>query len=342
MREPLNRWAEAGRAAGVATLVRVRGSAPRRPGARFAASEEGELAGSISRGCVESDLHEQIGLLFAGEGPRLLHYGITDEMALEVGLACGGEIDVLVEPHDPDDPVWPELDALVDAGGTGLLLVGLSDEIRTRRMLVRPDGERTGSLGSEPLDRRAVEAAGSLMSRGGTAVLELQDPAARIFAEAFVPPERLAIVGAGPVARHLCRFAADLGWAVTVIEPREAFGDERHFPRAERVLRTWPEEGLRAAGLDRHLRVVVVAHDQKLDVPALAAALEAGCEYVGLMGGGRTQASRREALADRGLPRTRIDAIRGPVGLEIGAETPEEIALAIAAELVATRRGALS
>lgn len=340
MRDPLRRWSEAGRDAGVATLVSVRGSAPRRPGARLAVNDAGELAGSVSRGCVEGDLHEHIGRVLADGAPRLVRYGITDEMALEVGLSCGGEIEVLVGRHDPRDPVWPRLETLVEEKGEALLLVGLSEEIRARRLLVGPEGERTGTLGSDALDGRAVEAAGSLLETGGTRVLELEEPAVRIFAEAFLPPERLAIVGAGPVARHLCRFASDLGWTVTVIEPREAFGDERHFPRAERVLSAWPEEGLRAVGLDRHLRVVVVSHDRKLDVPALAAALEAECTYIGLMGGRRTQRSRREALGDLGFPDDRLARIHGPVGLEIGAETPEEIALAIAAELVAVRRGA--
>lgn len=337
--EALKRWREAGRKAGVATLVRVRGSAPRPPGARFAANEEGEVAGSVSSGCVESDLYEHIQSVLTTGRARVVDYRITDEMAVEVGLSCGGEIEVLVAPDDSAGSVGPELERAL-AGRRGvLLLTGLSETVRARSMLAYADGRRVGTLGAEPLDARAVEAAASLLETGGARVLELESPTAAVFAEALLPPPRLAIVGATAVGEALCRLAADLGIEVTVIDPRSAFARRERFPDAADVLRLWPEEAFRRIGLDRSWSVVVLAHDRKLDLPALAGALQAGCLYVGQIGGARTQALRRDALAELGFDPGRIARVHGPVGLEIGAETPAEIALSILAELLAVRRG---
>lgn len=347
---PLRDWTVRGQRAGMATLVKVRRSAPRSPGARFAVSEEGELAGSVSSGCVEGDLHEHLLDVIRGGEPRTLHYGITDEMAMEVGLACGGEIDVLVEPFDPESPVWDALREVIEERGAAVLLQGLSEDVRTRAMLVRPDGTRAGSLGAEELDAWAAVETLGMLETGGTRILDREadddrgaggeeEGAVRVFAEAFLPPARLAIVGASPVAAALCRMAALTGDEVIVIDPREAFATPEKFPDAARIVHAWPEEGLEAAGLDRWLDVVVLAHDRKLDVPALAAALRADCRFVGQIGGGRTQRLRREALAEEGFGEEDLERIRGPVGLDIGAQGPEEIAVSILSEVVAVRRG---
>ncbi len=337
--DPLLAWAGDGERVGMATLVKVRRSAPRDPGARFAVSEEGQVAGSVSSGCVEGDLHEHLRQVMAGDEPRVVHYGITDEMAMEVGLACGGEIDVLVEPFDAGSPVWSELRDVLASRGAAVLLQGLSEGIRRRAMLMYLDGDRTGTLGDGALDERAAAGASEMFDTGGTRILEIEETGAAVFAEAFLPPPRLAIVGASPVAAALSRMAAVLGDEVIVIDPREAFATRDRFPDAARILHAWPGEGLEEAGLDRWLDVVVLAHDRKLDVPALAAALRAGCRYVGQIGGGRTQRLRREALAEEGVGEAELARIRGPVGLDIGAVGPEEIAVAILAEVVAVRRG---
>lgn len=342
--EPVERWSREGRRAALATLVRVRRSAPRPPGARFAVSEEGEVAGSVSSGCVEGDLFEHLQRVLEGAPSRLLHYGITDEMAAEVGLSCGGEIDVLVAPHQEADPAWTALRGAVEAAEPVVFLLALSEPLRGGQLLLRLGGSREGTLGSPAADERAAEAAATLFDVGGARTLELDLPVgeggpAEVFAEAFLPPPRLAIVGATPVAEALCHLASYLGWRVSVVDPRETFAPPERFPEAERVLHQWPEEGLREVGLDRYLDVVVLAHDRKLDVPALAAALEAGCRYVGQIGGRRTQRLRREALGEMGFGEGELARIHGPVGLEIGAESPEEIALSILAELLAVRWG---
>lgn len=337
--EPLRRWTSEGEDAGLATLVSYRRSAPRQPGARFAASGAGDVAGSVSSGCVEGDLHEHIQQILGGGEPRLLDYGITDEMAMEVGLSCGGEIEVLVQAFDPADPVWDALEESLERREAAVLVQGLSEGIRGRCLLLRMDGSRTGSLGSDELDRAAAGAAAGLLDGGGGRVLELEGADASVFAEAHLPPDRLAVVGASPVAQELCRLAVRLGYAVTVVDPRRTFADPAKFPDADRVVHAWPGEGLEEAGLDPYLNVVVLSHDGKLDVPALETALRAGCRYVGQIGGSRTQRMRREALLEEGVPEERVAGIKGPVGLEIGAVSPEEIALSILAELVAVRRG---
>jgi len=341
--DALNRWSAAGKSAAIATLVSVRRSAPRPPGARLAVSEDGEMAGSISSGCVESDLFERLLEVIADGQPRLAEYGISDEMAAGVGLPCGGEIEVFLARHDPGDPVWRHLGDTVAAGGPAVLLIGLGGESQSavsagRLQLLRRDTGKIGSLGTDELERQTESAVALLFDHGGTAVLELSGQ--RLFAEAFLPPPRLAIVGASPIAEALCHLAAWASIDVTVIDPRQALASAERFPDATRVLNEWPEEGLVRTGLDRWLNVVVLSHDEKLDVPALAAALRAGCLYIGLLGGKRTQRSRRDALAKQGFSEEELDRIHGPVGLDLGGRGPREIALSIMSQLIAVQRGA--
>ncbi len=260
-------------------------------------------------------------------------------MAAEVGLACGGEIEVLVAPYEAESPVWPALETVLAEDAAAVLFTGLSDDIRGRQLLLRPDGTRVGTLGDDALDERAEAAAAGYFETGGTGTVELGGPEAQAFAEAFLPAPRLAIVGASPIAQALCHLADYVGMSVTIVDPRTAFAKPERFPEAVEVITEWPEEGLERFGLDRWASVVVLGHDRKLDVPALAAALRAGCRYVGQIGGRRTQRLRREALQELGISDEELERIHGPVGLDIGADTPEEIALSIMAELLAVRRG---
>jgi len=338
VRAALETWAERGDPAAVATLIDVRRSAPRGPGARFAVSGAGELAGSVSSGCVEGDLHGHLEGLLAGGDPRIVTYGITDEMAAGVGLSCGGEIDVLVERHRPDDPVWGPLAAALDGGLAAALVTGVSAPIRARRLVVTGE-ETAGTLGSEALDLAAREAAAALGGRTDACRVRLVegDEDTDAFIETFAPPPRLLIVGATPIAEALCGFAATCGFAVSIVDPRAAFARKERFPAASGVLLEWPDEAI-ARVADRHTSVVVLTHDAKLDLPALEAALDAGCAYIGLLGGGRTQRQRREALSSAGRPAADVDRVKGPVGLDIGARSPQQIAVSILAELIAEGR----
>jgi xanthine dehydrogenase accessory factor len=339
--EPLHRWSREGKTAGLATLVQAQRSAPRRPGARFAVNDVGELAGSVSSGCVEGDLHEHLRQILAGGPPRLLSYGITDEMAAEVGLACGGEIEVFVDRYVAQDPTWAALRDVIERARPAILMTGISGRLEGRRLLVVEGDEPIGSLDSREGDARLIERARPLLDSGSTDLLDVVDEgeSATVFVEPVLPPPRLAIVGASPVAACLCHLAAFVGFEVIVIDPRRAFLSPEAFPDADRIVEAWPDEGLEEIGLDRFASVVVLAHDRKLDLPALAAALRAGCRFVGQIGGRRTQRLRREALADLGIEASEIARVRGPVGLDIGSDTPEEIALAILAEVVAVQHG---
>ncbi len=339
VRDAIERWSARGARVAVASLIAVRRSAPLPPGARFAVSDAGDIAGSISSGCVEGDLFERLTGLLRGDAPDVVTYGISDEMAAGVGLSCGGEIDVLLEVHDEGDPAWARWRSLVDAGGPAVLVTGVSPEIRPRRLLIERSGE-VGSLGSERLDRRARALAPDRMVRSDAAALELieGDPASAVFVESIVPPPRLAIVGATPIAEALCAMAARTGFEVIVVDPREAFAKAERFPDAAAVVCRWPDEALEEMGLDARTSVAVLAHDAKLDEPALASALAGGAGYVGLLGGRRTQEQRREALRVRGTAEADRERVFGPIGLDIGARSPEQIAVSILAQLIALGR----
>ncbi|MDD2240930.1 MAG: XdhC family protein [Kiritimatiellae bacterium] len=324
----VGRWDAAGLASAEAVLVGVQHSSPRQPGARLVVNEKGEAAGAVSMGCVESDLREHLlGLLRGESAPRIVHYGASFGPSLEVGLTCGGEIDVWIRRHDPDSSAWKRLCALTPDDRAILLtrLAGDSDQILLQS-------------GDSPPADEMVAALDDLWKRGGTRKLTVHD--GDWFAELIAPQPRLMIVGASPIAAGLCDLASRVGFRVWVIDPRRDFAREELFPTAEAVVHRWPEEGLAEAGLDEHAYVAVVAHDAKLDVPALSAALRARARYIGLLGSPGTQADRRQALEEAGFAPEEVARIEGPIGLKaIGALEPAEIAVSILAELIMVRRG---
>ena len=339
VREDIARWAERGDRIAIATLIAVRRSAPLPAGARFAISGSGELSGSVSSGCVEGDLHERLTALLGGGAPATVTYGITDDMAAGVGLSCGGEIDVLLDAHDPGDPVWQRLWQLREAGAPSVLLTGAAAPTRSRHLLLEAD-RSLGSLGSAELDRLARSRADEWLGRSDARLVELEpgQPGSAVFVESFVPAPRLIIVGATPIGHALCAMARRTGFEVVIVDPREAFLRPERFPAAAALDPRWPDEALAALDLDPRTSVVILTHDDKLDDPALETALASRCGYVGLLGGRRTQRKRREALRARGVDEAARDRIHGPVGLDIGARTPEQIAVSILAQLVALGR----
>jgi xanthine dehydrogenase accessory factor len=336
-------WTGSKQSWGEAILIGVKRSAPRPPGARYAVGEDGSFAGTISAGCVEADLREHILSLLSGSDaadPKVITYGISDEMAAGVGLACGGEIEVLIRRHDPGGPVWTELVERLD-GDYGshtqaALVTGLSDETLGRQALVRADGTLAGSLGQESLDRGVISEIDRLFSREGGEALSLAS-GHRVFVDRILPPRRLVVIGATPIAVALVELASRVGYRVTVVDPREGLARPSLFPDAE-LLVEWPAEALRELNVDAWTDIAVLAHDARLDIPALGAAVAAGCRYIGLLGGRRTQRVRREALLESGAPASGLARIRGPIGLDIGAVTPQEIAVSILAEMLAVRR----
>lgn len=324
-------WDEAGLRSAEAILVGTQHSSPRQPGARLAVNERGEATGGVSMGCVESDLREHLLALLRGQGaPRMVRYGAAFAAALEVGLSCGGEIDVWLRLHDPAAEAWRALHAL-PRNERAILLTKLDGA--SPQGLLRP-GEPA------PMPELAPALA-ELWKCGGTCRIAAENE--QWFAEAVFPDPHLLIVGSSPIAAALCDLAARTGFRVSVVDPRRDFARAELYPAAERVVHEWPAEGLAAAGLDERAYVAIVAHDAKLDVPALAAALRAKCVYIGLLGSRSTQADRRAALREDGFAEEDLARIRGPIGLKgLGAIEPAEIAVAILAELIMARRGALA
>jgi len=337
----LDAWQRQSEELALATVVAVSGSAPRPSGARFLITRSGRTAGSVSGGCVESDVYERALRALDDGRPVLVHYGGSDEeWSFEVGLACGGAIDVLIEPFVPD-AAWQAVRRALEEDRPAALCVALEPEpLRGRRLAVLGDGCRVGGIDGE-LDAAAAAAAAPLLADGGSRVVETvwRGRPARLFVEAFRRPLRLFIVGATHTAIPLCRMASLLGYRVHVVDARSIFATKERFPEAEEVLRAWPDEVLTPAALDGDAHVVTLTHDPKFDLPALAQALRSRATYIGALGSRVTHRRRLERLREQGFDDAQLARIRTPVGLDIGARTPEEIALCILAEMVAVRCG---
>jgi xanthine dehydrogenase accessory factor len=299
------RWRELGRKVAVATVVATRSSAPRPIGSKLAVSESGELAGSVSGGCVESDVVLAAQEVLADGEPRLITYGITDEMAFGVGLPCGGEIDVFVA--ELTEAERPEVTLTVVAGENV--------------------GERLHDSELEQEARR----------RGLSHVLELEGRT--VFADVTAPPTRLFVYGAVDTAEALCRAAKLLGWQTVVADARASFATPERIPSADELLVTWPDEAMAAVEPDLGTAVIVLTHDDKFDLPLIRAALASDAFYIGWIGSRRNQERRRDLLREEGVTDDELDRISGPAGLDIGADTPSETAISMLGEILATRAG---
>ncbi|NNE87369.1 MAG: XdhC family protein [Silicimonas sp.] len=306
-------WVRAGRRVALATVVKTWGSAPRPVGAQLVIDGEMAFEGSVSGGCVESAvIFEALEAMKDGTC-RMLNFGVSDESAFEVGLACGGEIEVMVEPVGVGQgPGVEELEALVDARLQRKPVVWEVDtSIWTRRMLSRDPADVTLEKRFRT-DKSAIE--------GG------------VFRGVHNPPLRLAIIGAVHIAQPLVQMARMTGYDVVLCDPRESFASDMRFP-GEVFLDGWPDEALVAFGLDACTAVVTLSHDPKIDIPALETALASEAFYIGALGSKRTHAKRVAALQEAGFGDAAIARINGPVGADIGAMSPAEIAVSIMAEM---------
>ncbi|MGV9698857.1 XdhC family protein [Streptomyces sp. NPDC003470] len=347
----LHRWIEEGREFAVATVVSVGGSAPRGPGAALAVDGEGTALGSVSGGCVEGAVYDLCtAALRDGETVRE-RFGYSDEDAFAVGLTCGGVIDVLVTPVGAGSPSRAVLRAAMSAavrdepaalarvvrGPAGLL---------GRALLVRADGSHEGGLGGHPdLDRSALTETRALLDAGRTGTVGLSEDGSHcpggltLLVESRVPPPRMIVFGAVDFAAALVRAGKFLGHHVTVCDARPVFATRARFPEADEVVVDWPHRYLRGTPTDGRTVLCVLTHDAKFDVPLLTEALRMPVAYVGAMGSRRTHDDRERRLREAGLGERELARLRSPIGLDLGARTPEETALSIAAEIVAVRRG---
>jgi xanthine dehydrogenase accessory factor len=325
----LQTWIERGDRIALATVIAVKKSAPRPPGAKMAVNESGEVIGAVSGGCVEGAVIEIADAVLRGEPPRRVHFGIADEDAWEVGLPCGGEIDVWVQELIPG--------AFVDiarAGGRAAEVTLLEGEAAGAKVMFAQDGSQSGSLGTPELDADARQAAEDLLW------LETSELRGPLFADVIAPAPRLIVFGAVPIAAALCTLSRAAGWRPYVVDPRTRFATRERFPDAEEVIAAWPEEAFAAlGGIDPATSIAVLTHDPKLDDAALSLALRSPARFVGAMGSRRAQESRRERLLVAGMTEVELARLSAPVGLDLGAVSAEETALSILAEVVAIRHG---
>jgi len=323
----LSRWLAADESIALATVVRTVGSSPRPLGSRMAVTESGDMAGSVSGGCVEGDVFREAQEVLAGGEVRCLRYDAVEEEGWEVGLACGGTMDVFVEP-------LTEIHRLLFDALQREETVGMATRLDgSGHLIAWPDGRLRGdrSLASELmplLDAGQVQRSRAQLRR---------HPEADLFLEVFTRPSTLTIVGAVHIAVPLVMMARPLGFHVRLVDARRAFATQERFPDVDQLIVAWPQEALTPDTLRPQDAVVVLTHDPKFDVPALEAALSSSVGYIGLLGSTTTQEKRCRALRERGFHDEDLGRIHGPVGLDLGGRLPAEIALAILAEIVAVQ-----
>jgi xanthine dehydrogenase accessory factor len=306
--DTLERWAGEGLRFATATVVKTERSAPREPGAVLAVSERGEVAGSVTGGCVEPAVYEEVQDVLAGGPPRLVSYGIADEDAFEVGLPCGGTVHIFLNTVERN------------------LVEGLVRAVRTEQPIAL-----AVTISGPEIGRQEI------VSLNGHFEATIEGDT---FFLPFAPRPEMYVFGAVDHAAAVARVGQFLGYRVTICDARSRFATRERFPHADEVVVEWPDEFLRRSPVDERTAICVLTHDHKFDVPLLKVALETPAGYIGAMGARRTTQARNERLRAEGVTDEQLARIHAPIGLKIGSRTPEEVAVAVAAEIVATRRQA--
>jgi xanthine dehydrogenase accessory factor len=346
--DPIIAWWDAEETFGLATVVRTFSSAPREPGAAMAVSAGGQAVGSVSGGCVEGAVYELATEVIQSGQPVLRRYGISDDDAFAVGLTCGGIIDIFVEPAS--QLRFSALGEVAEAvrAGTPVAVATVIEgpgQIGARRIIW--EGDRAeGTLGAgERLDQAVDDDARGMLAQGVTAVRRYGAQGERrlddlaVFVQSFAPAPRMLVFGAIDFAAAVARTGKFLGYRVTVCDARPVFATRSRFPDADEVVTDWPHRYLSGIATDERTVICVLTHDPKFDVPLLEVALRRPAAYIGAMGSRRTHEDRLARLRDAGLTDAELARLRSPIGLDLGARTPEETAIAIAAELIQLRWG---
>ncbi|MBV9578617.1 MAG: XdhC family protein [Chloroflexi bacterium] len=332
----IERWQAAGKKVAVATVVQAYGSAPRRPGAKMAIADDGEFVGSVSGGCVENDVVEHAKQVIEEDHPRLVPYGISDEMAFNVGLACGGQIEVFIQPFGKAFPTEkPVAFAYVVDGpeqGSGLLAWEF--------------GKHRGSVQQgDAFDDRVAQDAIDQLREGRPGQLRYDDAPegpTRIFVDTYPAQPTIVIFGAVHIGVALAQLAKDVGgFRIVVVDARGAWATKERFPTADEIHIMHADDYLKGHPLSNNAYVAVLSHDPKLDDPALLGALRSDARYVGAVGSNKTQRERRQRLIDAGLTEEQMDRLHGPIGLDLGAQSPEEIGVSVLAQMLAAKNGKL-
>ncbi|MHA3700681.1 XdhC family protein [Jatrophihabitans sp. YIM 134969] len=341
----LRRWWDEGVTVGVGTVVRTWKSAPRQPGASMLVGPDGTAVGSVSGGCVEGAVYDLAGQVRESGAPALQRYGVSDDDAFSVGLTCGGIIDLFVEPVSKT--AFPEFGGVVDdveAGAPVAVATLIEGPHAGARMVVRADRVE-GSLGHDRLDDAVRDDVRGMLAQGSTGVVRYGEQGERrlddiaVFVASYAPKPRMIVFGAIDFAAAVARAGSFLGYRVTVCDARPTFATARRFPDADEVVVEWPHRYLAGTDTDPRTALCVLTHDPKFDVPLLEIALRMDVAYVGAMGSRRTGDDRAARLRELGLTDDELGRLHAPIGLDIGARTPEETAISVAAEIVALRWG---
>jgi len=337
----IDKWLAEDEQVALATVVQTWGSAPRKVGAKMALTTDGKISGSVSGGCVEGAVFDEgVEAVEANQG-KLLHYGVADETAWEVGLACGGIIEVFVEPLD--SAVYHFVQTLLDedTAFATATVIGGPVELLGKKLVVQHDREPFGRITPE-IDNLAVQTVKGVLESGRSERKKLNLPGSgtkiELFIEVSLPKPKLIMVGGVHIAVALTEIAKTVGYETIVVDPRRAFGSEARFSHADQLIQAWPDKAFENIVLNDSSAVAMLTHDPKIDDPALKVVLKSRAFYIGALGSGKTQAKRCKRLREMGFGDEEIGRIYGPIGLDINASTPEEIAVAIMAEIIAARR----
>jgi xanthine dehydrogenase accessory factor len=331
----LEQWQGAHEKIALATVTQTWGSAPRGIGGKMAFTPDDKITGSVSGGCVEGAVIQAGAEVLSSGQAQLLHFGVADENAWNVGLACGGQIDVFVQPFYTD--LFPQFRAALAANrpyAVATIIRGPADLLG--RALLLSDGKLLASSLPGEWEKPVEEAARETLGSGFTRSVAVAE-GVEAFVEVVAPKPALVVVGGAHMSIALTRLAAVIGYSTVVVDPRRAFGSEARFPHIDRLIQAWPEEAFAELDLNSATAIVMLTHDPKIDDPALALALRSPAFYVGVLGSGSNQARMRDRLREAGLTPEQIARLHGPIGLKMHAATPEEIGLTIMYEIVAER-----
>lgn len=335
----IENWHTLNKPVALATVIETFGSSPRPVGAKMALTSDGEMTGSVSGGCVEGVVVEAgIEVLRTGK-PKLLHFGVSDDSAWSVGLACGGQIDVFIRRMD-----WSLFMQLKEAMDHAhpvayVTVVRGPGSLPGREIVVLESGGVFGTI-NDKLDAVVKTEVGTVFPSGKSWRMVLSvEGSIEIFVDVLLPAPTLIVVGGVHIAIALVALAKTLGYRTIIIDPRRHFGSQARFPAVDRLIHAWPDEALAEVGITSATALVFLTHDPKIDDPGLIASIPSPAFYIGALGSQKTQAARRKRLLDTGFAESQLDRLHGPIGLDIHARTPEEIALAIMAEIVLARNG---
>jgi xanthine dehydrogenase accessory factor len=333
----IERWRAAGKKVAIATVVQAYGSAPRRPGAKMAIADDGEFVGSVSGGCVENDVVEHARQVLDEDHPRLVPYGISDELAFNVGLACGGQIEVFIQPFGRAFPTEKPVAFVYVIEGEG----------QGNGLLAWEFGKHRGSLGhGEAFDERVAQDAIAKLRDGHPGQLTYEDAPGgpvRVFVDTYPSAPTILIFGGVHIGVALANLAKQVGgFRVVVVDARGAWATRERFPTADEIHIMHADDYLKAHPLGSNAYVAVLSHDPKLDDPALFGALQSAARFIGAVGSPKTQHERRARLKAAGLTDEQLARLHGPIGLDIGAESPDEIGVAVLAQIIAAKNGRLA